>query len=551
MKYFLNLIKPSFDWLPGYSKKTLREDLISGLIAAIVILPQAAALATLAGMPPHYGVYASIFPVMIAALFGSSWHSISGPNTAVALMVMTAVIPWGNVGTPDYIGFALMLALMVGIIQIILALVKFGVVMDFVSTSVVNAVSNAVGVLIIVSAASGFFGVAANAGEPFYLKLWNMFFDALRPNTYAIIIGGATVIAGLIARKYIKRYSLVIAMLVGVLVERFLAISFGSSTTLIEFVGYLPLTAFPISIPKYNIEAFVIWKSLITSAISIAFVGVLQTVVIAKSLAEKSGQNVNINKEIFGQGMSNLVTSFLSGFAGSASFNRSNAHMESGARTPLAAFVSGAFLFIIVFAVGSYSAFLSMPAISGVLILVGYGLFNSADFKSIKYNRAEGIIFYSVLLISLFSSITDAVVAGVFMSIIVYLSRVSRPIITDTEVDLSGHTRMVIRGCLFFGSVKSLQNSLSKLALKDNRKGTVILDLQEAVDFDTSAIRSLQLEAQQRESLGGRLVLHLRESQLGARSSGGDILLKSFARYGHVGSEHGSDPLVELQSKPA
>lgn len=552
MNYFLNLVTPGFDFFQNYTRKIFKEDLISGLIAAIVILPQAAALATLAGLPPHYGVYASIFPVMAAALFGSSWHSISGPNTAVALMVLSAVVPWGNAGSQDYIALALTLAFLVGLIQMLLALFKFGVVMDFVSTSVVNAVSNAVGIIIIVSAASGFFGVPANIAEPFYLKLWNMFFEALAPNKYALIVGVATVVSGLIARKFIRRYSLVIAMLIGIVTERSLAIMFGSSTTAIELVGNLPLSALPLSMPNFKIEAFVIWKSLITSAFSIAFVGILQTVVIAKSLAEKSGQNININKEIFGQGISNMVASFFSGFAGSASFNRSSAHYESGARTPVAAFASGIFLFLIIFTAGVYIAYLSVPAISGVLILVGYGLINSNDFKNIKFNRAEAIIFYSVLLLAIFSSISDAVITGVIMSVIVYLSRVSRPIITVTRSESTGHNKIHVRGSLFFGSINSLLGTLAIVANTDQRKKTLILDLQDALDFDSSAVRALQLEAQRRDFSGGRLVLHMRKSQLNVLSPGVKLLLNAFVDNDSFASKQdGADTIVELQVKSA
>ncbi len=526
MKYILHLLIPSTDWIYTLNKKIIREDLISGVIAAILIIPQAVALATLAGMPPQYGVYASIFPVMVAAIWGSSYQSISGPNTALALLVMSALLPLGNVGTKEYIGFALTLAFLVGIIQILMSFLKFGNILEFISSSIVAAISNAVGIMIMVYAGWGFLGIFTSVDGPLWVKVWNLSHDIFRPNYYALLIGATTVVSGLIARRYIRRYSLVIAMIAGVLTERTLAFLFGIANTNIELMGNIQLLLFPVSMPTFSIDDFVIWKLLITSALGIAFVGVLQTVVIAKSLAEKTGQNVNINKEIFGQGLSNFIASFFSGFPGSASFNRSQAHYESGANTPLAAFSSGIFLFLLVFVVGKYTAFLSTPTISGVLILVGYSLINFSDFKSACSERSECFIFYSVLFITLIFSIADGVLFGFCLSVYIYLSKTSKPIIIEEISDAKGPTKLKIRGCLFFGSLKLLKSKFSDLAKVDNRKGVVIIDLQSCVYFDASSVRFFQQEATRRESLGGKLILWIQESQLNDKEKA--IFLKSF-----------------------
>ncbi len=547
----LQRVVPSFSWVKTLNKEKVRDDIIAGFIAAVVIMPQAAALAALAGMPPQYGVYASVFPVMTAAIFGSCWHSISGPNTAVAIMVLTAVIPWANVGTPFYIGLAFTLAFIVGAIQILMSLSNFGYLMEYISSSVVSAITSAVGVLIIVTAGWGFIGVYPTLGNPFLFKLWHLAHDIFRANPWALLVGSSTIIVGLIVRRIKRKYALVVAMFAGIFTERLIAYLYGWGNTNIELVGHLALDSIPISSPMWGVEAFVIWQSLVSSGIGIALVGVLQTVVIAKSMAEKSGQNIDLNKEIFGQGIANVVASFTSGFPGSASFNRSAAHHESGAQTPLSAFLSGIFLFAVLLGLGTTTSYLSTPTVSGILILVGLGLLKYQEFKKVSAIKSEAIIFYSVFFTALISGLADAILIGLFLSGANFIRKASKPFFTEFKTQSATSHSIKVRGSLFFGSVKKLQLIFADTADKDERKGQLILDLQEAVDIDHTCAKALELEAKRRHENGGSLRIQVRMHQLKDIERGGKQLMKTF-RFYHVlaTADEANDNLVELQSTP-
>ena len=135
---------PFLQWLPAIKAATVRPDMEAGVIGAILILPQAIALATLAGMPPEYGIYTSIFPVIFASLWGSSWHTLSGPNTAVCVLIAWAVAPFASVGNEYYIGYVLALTLMVGVIQLAHGLFRLGAMLDFISQTVLSAIVLAV-----------------------------------------------------------------------------------------------------------------------------------------------------------------------------------------------------------------------------------------------------------------------------------------------------------------------------------------------------------------------------------------------------------------------
>ncbi len=211
------------------------------MIGAILILPQSIALATLAGMPPEYGIYTSIFPVIFASLWGSSWHTLSGPNTAVCVLIAWAVAPFASAGNEYYIGYVLALTLMVGVIQLALGILRLGAVLDFISQTVISAIVLAVALIIIVSAGSALLGVLSNLGEPFFVRLYQVVHDIPRANGYALGVGVITVLSGLLARRYWKRYSLVIAVFVGLLAASVLNLLYGPATTQIELIGNLSI----------------------------------------------------------------------------------------------------------------------------------------------------------------------------------------------------------------------------------------------------------------------------------------------------------------------
>ena len=513
---FSSTLLPFMQWLPAIKADTVRPDIEAGVIGAILILPQAIALATLAGMPPEYGIYTSIFPVIFASLWGSSWHTLSGPNTAVCVLIAWAVAPFASVGNEYYIGYVLALTLMVGVIQFALGILRLGAALDFISQTVISAIVLAVALIIIVSAGSALLGVLSNPGEPFFTRLYQVVHDIPRANGYVLGVGVVTVLSGLLARRYWKRYALVIAVFVGLLTASVLNLLYGPATTQIALIGNLAITLLPFSAPSFDLESMYVLRELLGSAFAIAFLGLMQTVVISRSLAEKSGQHIDTNQEIIGQGISNIVAPFLSSFAGSGSFNRSAAHYDAGARTPMAAVYASVFLALIVFAGTRFIAYIPMAAVAGALILVGYGLIDLKGVRNILRTRQETTIFALTFIAALALGLTVGVFVGLLLSLVVYLWYASTPnILIETHSARDGRPVSVVTidGNLFFGSVRHVESTLAQLGDKDDNN-ILLLRTDHLTYLDVPGAMMLAAEANSRRNKGDEIYIYVTRSDV-------------------------------------
>jgi len=506
----LRRLLPFLAWLPAVDRESLRPDLEAGLISAILILPQAIALATLAGMPPEFGIYTSIMPVLLAALWGSSRHALSGPNTAVCVMIAAAVAPFASIGTLDYIGYVLALTLMVGITQLLIGLSRLGTLLDFISQTVIEAIVLAVGFVIIVSAGAAFLGLLTNLDEPFYIRVYQLAHDIARANPFAVAVGTITVVTGLVVKRRFRRYALVVAVLVGAVAGYLINLGWGPANTGLELLGRLSLSLLPLSTPNFNIESLYVLKQLLTAAFAIAFLGMMQTVVIARSLGAKSGQRIDTNQEIIGQGLSNTVGPFCSCFASSGSFNRSGAHYEAGARTPMAAIWASVILALVVYLGAPLIVYLPMAAVAGALILVGWGLLDFSSVKRVTGSGSEAIIFAFTFVTSLIGGLNKGVFVGLGVSLAIYLWRTSRPDLqVQRLIDRDGRPveTLTIDGNLFFGSQHFVEGQLTPLGMGDRGSTVLLIKCDQLGHLDIPAIAMLAAEAKRRRERGGDLYL--------------------------------------------
>jgi len=509
---FKNFI-PDFTWAKNYNRDTFRHDFIAGIVSALIMIPQAAALASLAGMPPQYGIYASIVPVIIAALWGSSWHALSGPNTAVALMISAAIFPFANLGTDLYISLVFSLTFIVGVIQLIMAAFKFGSLLKFVSPAVITGITNAVGVLIIVSACWGLLGVHNMIEWHFITKLNQLAHDIFLANPYALGVGLFTLMVGFAFRKRYRKYSLVFAMVAGIGASWLLSWLFGSETTEIEVLGNLSVQWLHLVAPNLKIEAAFVLQHLVLAGFAIAIVGALQASVIARALADRSGQAIDKNKELVGQGMSNAIGSFFLSFAGSSSFNRSIVHYQSGAKTPLSAVISAVLLFGFVLMGQVIISMMPIAVMSAILILVGWRLIDLREFRRIFHLKSEAIIFYLTFFVAIMFGLTDAVTLGMAASLFVYLKGVINPNITAVFEGHNSQHVLQLRGHLFFATLTHLSNHVRKLHESQDSKCTLVIDLREVSYIDWAAIRLLRQIGNEWRNNGGKFVIRVLENQ--------------------------------------
>ncbi|NOR40748.1 MAG: sodium-independent anion transporter, partial [Gammaproteobacteria bacterium] len=420
---------PFLSWTPLLNGETVRADIMAGIAAGVLILPQAIALATLAGLPPEIGLYTAIFPVILCALFGSSWHSLSGPNTSISVMVAMILAGYATDSTPLFITYAITMTFMAGCIQLVFGFLRLGGIFNYFSHTIMMALVIGVGMIIIIQQLGDFLGLTAVAGEPVedtLMALPDRLGDA---NRFDVILGTLTVGIGLLVKKYLPKWPFIIVATVTGLFAGWVLQHTVMGDTHIDKLGYLSLSALPLSAPDFSPQNFYeAAEGLIMGSFIIAFLGLMQSAVIARAIAVKSGQIVNLNTEVVGQAISNIGGSFLSCYPSCGSFNRSAANFEAGGRTPLTGIISAVVLAGMVAIFAPWLAHLPISVVASVLILVGWGLIDIPYLKKTLRIRGETrIVFLLTLFVTVYGGLEWGVMLGIALSVIVYLRSVSVP----------------------------------------------------------------------------------------------------------------------------
>ena len=398
----LTRLFPFLRWGKNLTKETVQVDLMAGLTGAAIVLPQGVAFAAIAGMPPEYGLYTSMVPAIIAALFGSSWHLVSGPTTAASIVMFSSLSAIAIPGSAEYISMAITLAFMVGIIQLAMGLVRLGTLVNFISHSVIIGFTAGAAVLIAAKQAKTFFGIDLHSVEHLSQDLTYLLthWDALHP--LASMVALTTLTTGVIANRINPRFpGMIAALLLGSIVAVLLNLGFGKEFTGIQMVGALPRQLPPLSAPEFSLNVL---RDLAPLALAMTLFALTEAVSIARSISVKSGQPISGNQEFIGQGISNIVGSFFSAYVATGSFNRSGANYDAGARTPLAAASAGVILIVIVLAIAPLTSYLPKAAVAGLLILVAWRLINFSQIKKIlRSDSKEAVVLVVTFTSTLFS----------------------------------------------------------------------------------------------------------------------------------------------------
>lgn len=514
---------PFLRWWHRVNRQSLRDDALAGLTGALIVLPQGVAFATIAGLPPEYGLYAAMVPAIVAALWGSSWHLVSGPTTAISIVVFTSLSPLAEPGSAEYIQYALTLALLVGLIQIGMGLARLGTLVNFISHSVVVGFTAGAAILIAASQVKHFFALDIPRGSPFYEIVYQLVMQLGNANPHVIAVGMVTLITGIIARIYARKIYMIAAMLGGSLAALVInAVAGGAAVTGISTVGALPTQLPPLSVPDLSLETLQI---LAPSALAVALLATTEAVSISRSIAARSQQRIDGNQEFIGQGLSNMVGAFFSAYPSSGSFNRSGVNYEAGAKTPMASVFAAVALALIVLLVAPLAAYLPVAAMAGILFLVAWGLIDFHHIHVImKASRAETAVMTTTFLATLFIQLEFAIFVGVMLSLVLYLRRTSNPRILSRVPDPQSPRRQFttnpalpecpqfkiirIEGSLFFGAVSNVETAMHKIDEQDPDKKHLLV-VARAINFvDVAGAEMLAKEAQRRHKLGGGLYLY-------------------------------------------
>jgi SulP family sulfate permease len=522
LKYWLYHLFPFLQWKQMVDRTSTRADLMAGLSGALIVLPQGVAFATIAGLPPEFGLYAAMWPAIVAALFGSSWHLVSGPTTAISIAVFAAISPLAEPGSPQFISMVLTLTFLAGVFELILGLARMGVLVNFISHTVVIGFTAGAALLIAASQVKNFFGLDIARGVPFHVVIEQFLLQMGNINLYVSAVGAITLAVGIAAKKFTPKLPyMIVAMVVGSVVAYFINIEFGPSVTQIRTVGALSASLPPLSMPDFS---YATMHKVLFPALIVTMLALTEAVSISRAIAVKSEQRIDGNQEFIGQGLSNLVGSFFSGYASSGSFNRSGVNFEAGAQTPLATVFASIFLLLVLLLVAPLASYLPTAAMAGILFLVAWGLIDFHHIASIgKTSRAETVILW-VTLVGTLVDLEKGIFFGILLSLSLYLYRVSKPSVVPYVpasdkgayhfVDALGHPecpqfRIVrINGSIFFGAVDYVRNALLQIDETNPRQKTVLI-LARGINFvDVAGAEMLAQEARRRRKLGGGLYFY-------------------------------------------
>lgn len=516
-------------------RETLKDDLMAGVTNAFVVLPQGVAFAMIAGLPPEYGLYTAIIPPIVAGLFGSSMHLISGPTTAISIVVFSTVSPHAEPGTAGFVSLALTLTFLAGLAQFALGVARMGAVVNFISHTVVIGFTSGAAILIATSQVKHCLGVTIPKGESFLHTWVDLFRAAPETNPYAVAVAAVTLAVVVIVKKARPRWP---GMLFGMVAGGVVAWLLGGEAQGIAVVGSLPSHLPPFSVPDFSAAAL---REMAPGAVAVAMMGLIEAISIARSIATKSRQRIEGNQEFIGQGLSNIVGSFFSCYASSGSFTRSGINYSAGAKTPLAAVFAALSLALILFFVAPLAAYLPIPAMGGIVLLVAYNLIDMRHIRAIfRASKAE----YAVLLVTFFATLLVklefAIYVGMLFSLLLYLNKTAKPTVLSRVPDPASPRRSfttnprlpecpqfkIIRidGSLYFGSVSHVARALMEMDSKTPKQIHALIVSQGVNFIDVAGMEMIMEELERRRAKGGDLYFY--------RLKGG--VLSMLERGGHI-----------------
>ena len=496
-------VLPFIPWLRRYNRHYLKTDLFAGLTVAVVALPQSMAYAIIAGLPVQYGLYASIVPTIIGCLWGSSAQLITGPTTTASLVVFSALSGIAQPGSLAYIELAFLLAAMAGIIRIAMGMARLGVLLNFISHSVLLGFTSGAAVLIVFKQLPGLLGIHIENGSGSVRSLLDLVvhLDQFHPLTFVL---GLIVIAVILT---IKRWrpnwpgTLIAMVFVGILLAVFHLDSRG-----VRVVG--PISG---NLPPFHLPRWELWHEIGTlapAALAITILGLMEAISISQSIADQTRQRLNVNREFIGQGLANLSAAVFSGYPCSGSFTRSAVNFRSGGKTPMSGIISGVAVAAAVLLAGPLTAKLPLCALSGVLIVVAYQLIRVEDIRrTLRATRSDAAVMLVTFLFTVFLNIEFSIYVGVLLSIGLHLAKTSHPRIYSVVPDLTtgkmvgfaqGQTCcqmdiLQIEGSIFFGSATFVIEDLQRRLRHHPWVSHLLIRMHQVNTIDASCIHVLEI----------------------------------------------------------
>jgi sulfate permease, SulP family len=428
---------PILEWGRGYGGVTLTNDLVAAAIVTIMLIPQSLAYAMLAGLPPEIGLYASILPIIAYALFGTSRALAVGPVAVISLMTLTAASAVAAPGSAEFIAATLVLALLSGLILIVMGVLRLGFLANLLSHPVVSGFITASGIIIATSQLKSLLGIKAS-GEAMPELITTLIENAKDTNPYTLAIG--VIATGFLfwVRKGLKPMLIGFGLaarpadlvakagpIVAVALSILAVITFDLEAKGVKVVGDIPQSLPPFTVPLFDAE---LWQRLAVPALLLSIIGFVESVSVAQTLAAKKRQRIVPDQELIGLGAANVAAAFSGGYPVTGGFARSVVNFDAGAETPAAGAFTAIGILLAALFLTPLLASLPIATLAGTIIVAVLSL---VDFKTPRaiwhYSKADFAAMAATIAVTLLIGVEPGVMAGVGLSLALFLWRASRP----------------------------------------------------------------------------------------------------------------------------
>ena len=566
---------PLLDWLPRYNRATLASDLLAAVIVTVMLIPQSLAYAMLAGLPPQVGLYASMLPLLLYAVFGSSRTLSVGPVAVASLMTAAALGKLFEPGSGDYIAGAVLLAVMSGLMLVLMGVLRLGFLANFLSHPVISGFITASGLVIAASQFKHLLGVQA-AGHNLLELAGGLYGQWGRVHWPTLAIGLGALLFLVAARRYLQpalirlglsssnagmltKTAPILAVVVTTLLTWWLHLDQAGVAVVGDIPGGLPALV----MPSLDVS---LWQQLFMSALLISIVGFVESVSVGQTLAAKRRQRIDPDQELVGLGAANLGAGFSGGMPVTGGFSRSVVNFDAGAETPAAGAFTAAGIALATLLLTPAIAMLPVATLAATIIVAVASLIDfPALVRTWRYSRADFLAMLATILLTLVYSVEAGILAGVGLSLGLFLYRTSRPHSAVLgRVPGTEHFRNVRRHqvetrpelvmlrvdeSLYFANARFLEDCVLDLVSSRPELKHLVLVCPAVNLIDASALESLEVINERLDNSGVRLHLSEVKGPVMDRLQGtsflarltGQIYLTSFQAWQALASDVGEN----------
>jgi SulP family sulfate permease len=501
----LSKIFPAVSWLPNYRRENLQGDISAGLTVAVMLIPQGMAYALLAGLPPIIGLYASVIPLLIYALFGSSRQLAVGPVAMVSLLVASGMSGLAQSASAEYLALATLLALMVGVIQFLMGAGRLGFLVNFLSHPVISGFTSAAALIIGFSQLKHLLGVNLGRSNYIHTIIWSAIQRINEINLPTFLIGLGSIVVLLLVKRWKPVFP---GALLVVVVSALMVWVFRLDAAGVKIVGEVPRGLPSMAMPRISIEQV---TALLPIAVTIALVGFMESIAVAKSFAAKNRYEVNPNQELIGLGLANVAAGLFSGYPVTGGFSRTAVNAQAGAHTGLASIITAVVISLTLIFLTPLFYFLPQAVLASIIMVAVFGLIDIREVRHLyQIKRSDLLLLLLAFFATLLLGIEEGILISIVASLILVIKRTTRPhtalLGQLPETEIYRNTKryphaLTIEGLLifrfdaplYFANVAFLKDRIEEIQVNATKPvRAIIYDAGSVTDVDSSAVTALK-----------------------------------------------------------